>query len=253
MDVLDEYSDPLGARLATLMRPLIDQDLCVVFYDLTTVQVSGQTDLQDDVRVYGRAKSGLVERQFMLSLMQTSEGLPIAHEVHPGNTAEAKTLLLVIRGLLARYPLKRLVLISDRGLLSVSNIEELGKLHTQLKKGGRDVRIEYVLSVPTTRYADFVEDLRGLNEVQASDQEWCAVTTWQDNYLVVADDPQAAARSSLARYKTTEQLVKLGQQCSGSAACFVIRRRSRSGSPQLYPSAPCSATSACVSLWPGSR
>ena len=151
MDVLDEYSEPLGARLATLMLPLIDQDLCVVFYDLTTVQVSGQTDLQDDVRVYGRAKFGLVERQFMLSLVQTSEGLPIAHEVHPGNTADAKTLLPVIRGLLARYPLKRLVLIADRGLLSVSNIEELGKLHTQLKKGGRDVHIEYILAVPATR------------------------------------------------------------------------------------------------------
>ena len=36
-----------------------------------------------------------------------------------GNTAEAKTLLPMIRGLLARYPLKRVVLIADRGLLCV--------------------------------------------------------------------------------------------------------------------------------------
>jgi len=64
----------------------------------------------------------------MLSLVQTAEGLPIAHEVHAGNTAEAKTLLPMIRGLLERYPLKRVVLVADRGLLSVSNIEELGKL-----------------------------------------------------------------------------------------------------------------------------
>ena len=47
----------------------------------TTVEVTGQTDLEDDVRVYGRAKSGLVERQFMLPLVQTAEGLPITHEV----------------------------------------------------------------------------------------------------------------------------------------------------------------------------
>ena len=122
MDVIDEHSDRLGDRLAMLMRPLIDQDLSVVFYDLTTVAVTGQTDLEDDVRAYGMAKSGLVERQFMLSLVQTAEGLPIAHEVHPGNTAEAKTLLPMIRGLLARYPLKRVVLIADRGLLSTANI-----------------------------------------------------------------------------------------------------------------------------------
>ena len=28
----------------------------------------------------------------MLSLVQTADGLPIAHDVHPGSTAEAKTL-----------------------------------------------------------------------------------------------------------------------------------------------------------------
>ena len=71
-----------------------------------------------------------------LSLVQTADGLPIAHEVHPGNTAEAKTLLPMIRGLLERYPLKRVVLVADRGLLSVSNIEELAKLQTQLKADG---------------------------------------------------------------------------------------------------------------------
>ena len=215
MDVLDEYSDTLGARLATLMRPLIDLDLSVVFYDLTTVEVTGQTDLQDDVRAYGRAKSGLVERQFMLSLVQTAEGLPIAHEVHPGNTAEAKTLLPMIRGLLARYPLKRVVLVADRGLLSVSNIEELAKLQAQLKKDGRDVALEYILAVPAARYGDFADDLKLLNGAQAPNQEWCAETKWQDNRLVVAHDPQAAARRGQARDKTIAELVTIGQHCSG--------------------------------------
>jgi transposase len=214
MDVLDEYSDTLGARLATLMRPLIDQDLSVVFYDLTTVGVTGQTDLEDDVRAYGRAKSGLVERQFMLSLVQTAEGLPIAHEVHPGNTAEAKTLLPMIRGLLERYPLKRVVLVADRGLLSVSNIEELAKLQTQLKKDGRDVALEYILAVPAARYGDFCEDLKSLSDTQAAAQEWCAQTKWQGQRLVVAHDPQVAARRRQVRDKTIAELVAIGQQRS---------------------------------------
>ena len=214
MDVLDEYSDTLGARLATLMRPLIDQDLSVVFYDLTTIGVTGQTDLADDVRAYGRAKSGLIERQFMLSLVQTAQGLPIAHEVHAGNTAEAKTLLPMIRSLLERYPLKRVVLVADRGLLSVSNIEELAKLQTQLKKDGRDVALEYILAVPAARYGDFADDLKRLSERQACDQTWCAETKWQDNRLVVAHDPQAATRRGQARDKTIEELVAMGQQCS---------------------------------------
>ena len=108
-----------------------------------------------------------MKRQFVLSLVQTDEGSPIAHELHPNNTAQAKTLLPMIRGLLARYPLKRVVLIADRGLLSVGNIEELAKL----KKDGRDVAVEYILAVPAARYGDFADDLRQLNEAQAPGQE----------------------------------------------------------------------------------
>jgi len=214
MDVIDEYSDKLGDRLAMLMRPLIDQDLSVVFYDLTTVAVTGVAVLEDDVRAYGMAKSGLVERQFMLSLVQTSDGLPIAHKVHPGNTAEAKTLLPMIRGLLARYPLKRVVLIADRGLLSTANIEELGKLQAQLKKDGRDVAVEYILAVPAARYGDFANDLSSLHEAQDSTQEWCGQTQWNNNRLVVAHDPVAAARRGAARDKTIAELIDIGQQCS---------------------------------------
>ena len=214
MDVIDEHSNRLGDRLAMLMRPLIDQDLSVVFYDLATVAVTGQTQLEDDVRAYGLAKSGLVERQFMLSLVQTDEGLPIAHEVHPGNTAEAKTLLPMIRGLLARYPLKRVVLIADRGLLSTANIEELGKLQTQLKKDGRDVAVQYILAVPAARYGDFAEDLNKLHAAQDNTQEWCAETKWQSSRLVVAHDPVGATRRGTARDRAIEQLLKRGQQCS---------------------------------------
>ena len=214
MDVVDEYSDKLGDRLAMLMRPLIDQDLSVVFYDLTTVAVTGQTDLDDDVRAYGMAKSGLVERQFMLSLVQTAEGLPIAHEVHPGNTAEAKTLLPMIRKLLARYPLKRVVLIADRGLLSTANIEELGKLQAQLKKDGRDVAVQYILAVPAARYGDFCDDLKKLHEAQDNTQEWCGQTQWKNSRLVVEHDPVVAARRTGARDKTIAELIELGQECS---------------------------------------
>ena len=66
MDLLDEHSATLGIRLATLMRPLIDEDLSVVFYDLTTVEVCGEAVVADDVRAFGLSKSGLVARQFML-------------------------------------------------------------------------------------------------------------------------------------------------------------------------------------------
>ena len=244
MDVLDEHSDALGARLATLMRPLIDEDLSVVFYDLTTVQVTGQSELEGDVRLHGMSKSGLVARQFMLSLVQTAEGLPIAHEVHPGNIAEAKTLLPMIKSLLARYPLKRVVLVADRGLLSVNNLAELAELQTTLAGLGRAVKLEYVLAVPAARYGDFAESLLTVSCAQRSDAPWTAETTWESKphkppkppkpvrqakpsasstsneaasthsvrRLVIAHDPEVAQRRTLARRKAIADLLALGEQ-----------------------------------------
>ncbi|CAZ88409.1 transposase [Thiomonas arsenitoxydans] len=231
MDVIDEHSDALGARLATLMRPLIDEDLSVVFYDLTTVEVAGEAVVADDVRAYGMSKSGMVARQFMLSLVQTAEGLPIAHEVHPGNIAEAKTLLPMIKSLLARYPLKRVVLVADRGLLSVNNLDELATLQATLAGEGRAVSLEYVLAVPTARYGDFAEALRTSASSQPADQPWVAESTWQSSSkssskstspsapiqrrLVIAHDPEVARRRTQARNKAITELLALGEQWGG--------------------------------------
>lgn len=54
----------------------------------------------------------------MLGVVQTADGLPIHHEVFDGNTAETRTLLPTIEALLQRFPIRRVVLVADRGLLS---------------------------------------------------------------------------------------------------------------------------------------
>ncbi len=75
--------------------------------------------------------------------------------------------------------------------------------------------LEYILAVPAARYGDFCDDLKRLSEAQPADQAWCAETKWQDNRLVVAHDPEVAARRGQVRDKTIEELVAMGQQCSG--------------------------------------
>ncbi len=245
MDVLDEHSGALSTGLATLMRALIDEDLSVVFYDLTTVEVAGQAEMVDDVRSYGRAKSGLVARQIMLSLVQTAQGLPIAHEVHPGNIAEAKTLLPMIKSLLARYPLKRVVLVADRGLLSVNKLDELAKLQATLAAQGRAVSLEYVLAVPAARYGDFADALRASASARPADKPWVAETIWPSSSkssppsasaatithrrLLIAHDPEVALRRTQARNKAITELLALGEQWGGKldAQDGGARRRGR--------------------------
>jgi transposase len=224
MDVLDAHAPAIAKRLAFLMRPLIDQELSVVFYDLTTVKVHGEAVIDDDVRAFGHAKDGGVDRQFVLSLVQTAEGLPIAHDVHPGNMAESKTLLPMIRSLLERWPLKRVVLVADRGLLSLNNLEEIARLQAELDALGRNVRLEYVLAVPAARYGEFRTELLGLDEQHDPATSWVAELPWKSedrhgqgrtHRLVVAHDPKAAQRRIQARRKQMDELIALGEQWGG--------------------------------------
>ena len=42
--------DRVDTELAKQIRPLVDQDLTVVFYDLTTVRIHGEGEVDDDIR-----------------------------------------------------------------------------------------------------------------------------------------------------------------------------------------------------------
>jgi hypothetical protein len=247
MDVLEDHGKAIAERLSLLMRPLIDQELSVVFYDLTTVRVEGEAEVPGETRQHGMSKEGVIARQVMLSLVQTADGLPIAHEVHPGNTAEAPTLLPMIRGLLKRWPLKRVVLVADRGLLSLNNLQEIERLQAELDAQGAGVQVQYVLAVPAMRYGEFEDELTQMQARHDDAVTWVDEMPWQwkkkprgksnqksaeptpedtpaDGVepapqptlrVVVAHDPQAGARRTERRRAKIAEIVALGQQWGG--------------------------------------
>jgi metal-sulfur cluster biosynthetic enzyme len=71
MDALMDQHAAVDTVVAGLLRPMIDQDLSVVFYDLTTIRAAGLSTQENDVRAFGMAKEGLIARQFMLGVVQT--------------------------------------------------------------------------------------------------------------------------------------------------------------------------------------
>ena len=198
------------------------------------MRVHGEAVVDGDVREFGLSKDGGVARQFVLSLVQTADGLPIAHQVHPGNTAEAKTLLPMIRSLLARWSLKRVVLVADRGLLSLNNLSELAALQAELEAaaspGQAAVWLEYVLAVPAARYGEFKAELHALDAAHDATGQWVAEMAWRttekpttkgapevvrEHRLVVAHDPDTAQRRTQARRDQIAELVALGQKWGG--------------------------------------
>lgn len=195
MDSLVEHRDELDAVLAGLLRPLLDQDRSIVFYDLTTLRLEGESTVAGELRHYGRAKEGTIARQCLLGVVQTADGLPIYHEVFTGDTAATTTLVPTIQRVLARFPIRRVIVVADRGLLSLDNLDEL----QQIRIGEQP--LEFILAVPGRRYTEFSTLLRDFHEkvcAKATD-EVIGEVAWQSCRLVVAHHPRVAAERTAAR------------------------------------------------------
>ena len=128
MAALQSQADAVASLVSRLLRPLIDQRLSVVFYDLTTLRAEGLSEQPGDLRRFGLAKEGIIARQCLLSVVQTAEGLPISHRVWGANVAETATLASAITELTRNHPVQRIILVADRGLLSVANLAMLDGL-----------------------------------------------------------------------------------------------------------------------------
>jgi transposase len=195
MDTLKACTQVLEAALSKQLRPLIDQELSVVFYDLTTIRTEGTSESPEEIRRYGPSKDGGIARQVMLGVVQTAEGLPIHHEVFEGNAAETRTLVPTIEKVLQRYPIQRVVLVADRGLLSLENLQSI----SEIKVGEKP--LEFILAVPARRYGDF-EDILGAfhrNTCTQAEQEVTGEFRWQDHRLIVAHRPDLAEEQSRRR------------------------------------------------------
>jgi transposase len=208
MDVLEANHSTILSRLAGLVRPLLDQDLNLVFYDLTNVRSHGETDLDGDLRAYGLSKeTGGIARQFSLGLVQSGCGMPLDFEVFPGNIGEVSTLLPMIQRSLARYAVKRVVLVADRGMLSLDQIQALEAL--KLPKG---VALSWIIAVPARRYNDFMDPVVALSESLDQAKAPTVAETKSGEYrLVVAHDPAVAAEQSAARRAKIDAIEALAQ------------------------------------------
>ena len=212
MDALMDHQDAVDDCVAGLLRPLIDDDLSVVFYDLTTIRTEGLSEQKDDVRRHGMSKEGLIARQFMLGVVQTADGMPIYHEVFAGNTSEAPTLKPTLAKVLSRYPhIRRLIAVADRGLLSLDNIEELGKLRLM-----GDQPLEFILAVPGRRYGEFEEILADF-QVKAgkADAEIVDEAKWQSLRLVIAHNPERAREQTDLRRQRIAALQARADELAG--------------------------------------
>ena len=97
-------------------------DGALVLYDLTSVYLEGRCC---PLAKRGHSRDGKRGKlQIEFGLLCDAEGRPAAAEVFPGNAADPATVGAQIDKLRARFGLKKVVLVGDRGMLTEARIRE---------------------------------------------------------------------------------------------------------------------------------
>jgi transposase len=108
---------------------LANLDLRLVCYDLTSTYFEGSVAASERFpsRAFGYSRDHRGDRpQIVIGLLTTADGIPIAHHVFAGNTADVTTLPEVLEDLKERFGVGGICVVADRGLVSADNLEALG-------------------------------------------------------------------------------------------------------------------------------
>jgi transposase len=91
--------------------------------DLTSTYFEGEGP--PDLGAHGHSRDGKPRNRQVLVGLVMVDGWPIAHHVFAGNRRDAKTVPEVLRDLEARFGLKRVVFVGDRGMVTSQNLDDL--------------------------------------------------------------------------------------------------------------------------------
>lgn len=132
MDVLWKHREEVEATLFDRggERDLFNQELDVVFYDLTTLHFESVNDDPEDgeLRRFGYSKNHREDlTQVILGLWVDREGVPVGFQLFPGNTYEPHTLPKILEKLKTKYRITRVIVVADRGIITKDNVGELRK------------------------------------------------------------------------------------------------------------------------------
>jgi hypothetical protein len=123
LDALVAIQEPLEAELFGQVRHLFNQELDVVFYDLTSTYFEGSGPPS---AAYGYSRDRRPDRrQIVVAVLTDGQGLPLGFEMFPGNQADVTTLTSALEVLQERFRLGRCIFVGDSGLFSADNLGAL--------------------------------------------------------------------------------------------------------------------------------
>ena len=206
--------DEIEAHCFTELCNLTNLDLRLVCYDLTSTYFEGEERTPDRFpsKAFGYSRDHRGDRpQIVIGLLVTSDGIPIAHHVFSGNTADRSTLPEVMADLQARFGVGRIALVADRGLISEENlalVQAGGFDHVLATRLHRDPTVAAVLEAAASKGAVFVP--------VGDDGTKATEVVYESRRYVVVDSPRRHVRDDARRQEllavTEDGLIALAER-----------------------------------------
>ena len=152
LDGLLEHKDELFAHLRGRWSDLFGATFDVLLYDLTSTyfECDVPADESDPRRFgYSRDKRGDCV-QVIVALVVTPEGLPLAYEMFPGNTADKTTLRDMLKLIQQRHGEAERIWVMDRGIPTQAVLAELRQ---------SDAKVNYLVGTPKGRLTKLEKEL----------------------------------------------------------------------------------------------
>jgi hypothetical protein len=144
-DLLLQHKDALFSHLMARWRDLFNANFDVLLYDLTSTyfEINASDVAEGDKRRHGYSRDKRPDcPQVVIALVVTPDGLPLAYEVLPGNTADCKTLRMFLARIEQQYGRARRVWVMDRGIPTEAVLAEMR---------GSDPPVQYLVGTPKGR------------------------------------------------------------------------------------------------------
>jgi Transposase DDE domain len=144
-DLLLPHKEALFSHLMARWHDLFNANFDVLLYDLTSTyfEINASDVPEGDKRRHGYSRDKRPDcPQVVIALVVTPEGLPLAYEVLPGNTADCKTLRMFLAKIEQQYGRARRVWVMDRGIPTEAVLAEMR---------GSDPPVQYLVGTPKGR------------------------------------------------------------------------------------------------------
>ena len=144
-DLLLAHKEALFSHLVGRWRDLFNADFDVLLYDLTSTyfEVNASDLPEGSKRRHGYSRDKRPDcPQVVIALVVTPDGLPLAYEVLPGNTADSKTLRMFLGKIERQYGKARRVWVMDRGVPTEAVLAEMRN---------SDPPVQYLVGTPKGR------------------------------------------------------------------------------------------------------